>query len=407
MRSTRYVTLILTLAATACAGDPMASAPTATAIEAQPAPLIEAQAGTEVVPGRYIVVLRSGRGAASASARDVVSASGGRVHASFDAALRGFAATLSADEVTRLRHDPAVLYVEQDAVIRAAGKQEDAPWGLDRIDQRDLGLNGTYGWSPTGVGVRAYVIDSGIRTSHEDFGGRASSGFDAVDGGDADDCNGHGTHVAATLGGATYGVAKAVTLVAVRVLDCWGTGTTSSVIAGVDWVTANHVAPAVANLSVSGAASTALDAAIGNAIAAGVTVVVAAGNEARDACGYSPARVSAAITVGATTEADARWALSNTGACLDLFAPGADVLSAAHTGDAAALTMSGTSMATPHVAGTAALYLQQNPAATPATVTSALLSSATRDRLTGTGAGSPNLLAYTAPSEWWGRWDAR
>ncbi|MDQ4076365.1 MAG: S8 family peptidase, partial [Chloroflexota bacterium] len=244
--------------------------------------------------------------------------------------------------------------------------------------------------------VHAYIIDSGIHLSHGEFGGRAVSGFDAVDGGSADDCNGHGTHVAGTVGGATYGVAKDVKLYAVRVLDCRGSSPTSVVIAGVDWVTANHVKPAVANMSLGGGRSSALDEAVGNSIAAGVTYAVAAGNSSRNACFFSPARVGAAITVGSTDASDARSSFSNWGRCLDIFAPGSEITSAWDTGNSAVKTISGTSMASPHVAGVAALYLERNGSASPAEVRDAIVSGATPGIVSDVPWRTPNLFLYSA-----------
>ncbi|MGH9971146.1 MAG: S8 family peptidase [Pyrinomonadaceae bacterium] len=279
--------------------------------------------------------------------------------------------------------------------MRAITTQNNPTWGLDRIDQRDLPLNAQYNYTPTGAGVRAYVIDTGIRTSHSQFGGRASAVYDAF-GGTGQDCNGHGTHVAGTIGGSTYGVAKGALLRAVRVLDCNGDGTDATVIGGVDWVAANRITPAVANMSLGGGASTMLDTAVQNMINASVTTAVAAGNDyGLDACGFSPGRVAAAITVGSSTSTDAKSDFSNIGTCLDLFAPGSSITSAWYVSNTATNTISGTSMATPHVAGVAALYLQNNSAASPATVRDQIVNTATTNHLTGIGAGSPNKLLYS------------
>ncbi len=313
----------------------------------------------------------------------------------YTAALDGFSATLNAGQLNALQHNPNVDYIEQDMEVTAATTQTGATWGLDRVDQRDLPLNGSYSYTPDGAGVRAYIIDTGINTSHTLFGGRATSGYDAVDGGAATDCNGHGTHVAGSVGSSTYGVAKGVSLVAVRVLDCAGSGTNSGVIAGMDWVTANHVKPAVANMSLGGGASTAVDDAVNRMHNAGVTVVVAAGNENQNACNVSPSRAANAITVGATTSTDARASYSNYGSCVDVFAPGSSITSTWYSSNTATSTISGTSMASPHVAGIAALYLQGAPTATPATVANAIISTSTLNKVTSAGTGSPNRLVYS------------
>jgi subtilisin family serine protease len=269
-----------------------------------------------------IIVFRDGVTDVPGLARQLVAQSGGELGFTYTAAVRGFSARIPATALAGLQRHPSIALIEPDQVMSISATQSNATWGLDRIDQRDLPLNGTYVYNADGSGVRSYIIDTGIRTSHNEFGGRASSGYTAInDGRGTDDCNGHGTHVAGTVGGATYGVAKNTALVAVRVLNCRGSGTTSGVIAGVDWVTANHVKPAVANMSLGGGASSTLDNAVGNAVAAGVTFVVAAGNSNANACNYSPARVASAVTVGATTSSDARASYSNFGSCLDIFAP--------------------------------------------------------------------------------------
>ena len=352
------------------------------------------------VPGRYIVVFRPGSAGHDVSAAaDAAARFGGKVHYTYSDALQGFAASLPDAALQGLRHNPNIEFIEVDQTVSLGieAAQIASTWNLDRIDQRTLPLDGFYGYTSTGTGVTAYIIDTGIRSTHTEFTGRASVGYDAVgDGRNGNDCNGHGTHVAGTVGGFTYGVAKNVSLVAVRVLDCAGSGTISGVIAGVDWVTRNKSMPAVANMSLGGGASTALDNAVTTSIGSGVTYVIAAGNSNRDACKASPARVPAAITVGATVSTDARASYSNYGSCLDLFAPGSSVTSAWNTSDSATNTISGTSMATPNVTGVAALYLQNNAAASPASVAAALTGSATTGLVKNAGRNSPNRLLFTS-----------
>jgi subtilisin family serine protease len=310
-------------------------------------------------------------------------------------ALNGFAVEMSPADAEALSQDFRVAYVEEDGVMTATTTQNNPPsWGLDRIDQRNLPLSASYTYNWTGSGVRAYVIDTGILTTHTQFGGRASNVFDAF-GGNGTDCNGHGTHVAGTIGGSTTGVAKSSLPRGVRVLDCNGSGSTSGVISGVDWVRTNFIAPAVANMSLGGGASSALDTAVNNLANAGVPIAVAAGNSNTDACTSSPARAANAITVGATTQTDARASFSNFGTCLDIFAPGQSIVSAWITSTTALATLSGTSMASPHVAGAAALYKQANPSASATTVRNALVNNATTNVISNAGSGSPNRLLYT------------
>jgi subtilisin family serine protease len=391
-------TTVTVLAGTASAGTAFAGTAFAGAVPVPAAGDVLRAGATDAIGDRYIVVLKPG----SAEAGRVTSASvtlarryGGSVRRNFVATVRGFTVDMPAAAARRLAADPAVQYVEQDRVVRPAGTQLDPAWGLDRVDQRTLPLSRSY-TSGAATGVTAYVLDTGIRTSHAEFGGRAVDGWDFIDRDPvAEDCNGHGTHVAGTIGGSTYGVAKDVTLVGVRVLDCQGSGSYSQIIAGVDWVTAHATGPAVANMSLGGDPSTALDDAVNRSIAKGVTYAVAAGNDNKLACSASPARAAAAITVGATDRADARAAFSNYGSCLDIFAPGARIVSAGTVSDTAVVSMSGTSMAAPHVAGAAALVLGALPQQTPAQVRETLVARATPGVVIGPGAGSPNRLLWT------------
>ena len=352
------------------------------------------------IPGQYIIVLedRVDEASVDALADDIVKNARGRKNHVYKHALKGFSAELTEKEAMKIAARAEVKYVEEDGVVTADATQSPATWGLDRIDQRDLPLSNSYTYNFTGSGVKVYIIDTGILTTHNEFGGRAIHGTDTVDGdSNATDCNGHGTHVAGTVGGSTYGVAKGATLVAVRVLNCQGSGTNSGVVAGIDWATADHQAgqPAAANMSLGGGASQATDDAVQRAINDGITMAVAAGNENQNACNVSPARAPNAITVGSTTSTDARSSFSNWGTCLDIFAPGSSITSAWYTSTSATNTISGTSMATPHVAGVAALYLSQFGNASPQTVRDAIVNNSTLNKVTSAGTGSPNRLLYS------------
>jgi len=353
------------------------------------------------IDNNYIVVLddsvvgeRGEYSIAGYMADDMARTYRGKTKQVFKHAMNGFSMEMSEADAEAMAQDYRVLFVEEDGVMTADATQTNPPWGLDRIDQRNLPLNATYNSNWTGSGVRVYVIDTGIRTTHTQFGGRASNVFDAF-GGNGADCNGHGTHVSGTIGGSTYGVAKSALLRGVRVLDCNGSGSTSGVISGVDWVRQNFIAPAVANMSLGGGVSTALDTAVNNLSNAGVAIAVAAGNSNADACNSSPARAANAITTGATTTTDARSSFSNFGTCVDIFAPGSGILSAWFSSNTATATLSGTSMASPHVAGVAALYKQANPSASATTIRNAIVNNAITNVVTNAGTGSPNRLLYS------------
>jgi subtilisin family serine protease len=362
------------------------------------------------IKGQYIVVLkdnaaslaseRSNLSRVSSVARSMATQHRARLVHSYQNVLRGFVVKADDKSLARLLADPRVAYVEEDGLVSIKATQTNATWGLDRVDQRNLPLNQTYTYDTTASGVHAYIIDTGMLGTHSQFSNRVGNGYTAIsDGRGTTDCNGHGTHVAGTVGGSTHGVAKGVTLHPVRVLGCDGTGSFSGIVQGIDWVASNHVKPAVANMSLGGDANQSTDDAVRRLHNAGVTVVVAAGNNGGDACQKSPARVPVAITVGSTDNQDRRSIFSvgssNYGSCLDLFAPGSSITSAWYTSTTATNSISGTSMASPHVAGVAALYLASNPNATPTQVTSAILDNATPGKVTDPKAGSPNLLLYS------------
>jgi subtilisin family serine protease len=404
----RRLAIRLTAVASAATATLGGLAGTAVAAPSAPAVGTISGAGAEgAIPGSYIVVLKPGTPAAdlvTATSRELVRKYGGTVAGNYLSTVRGFHLQATAGEAARLAADPSVAFVEQDAMVD--GKALPAPaasitqskklaWGLDRLDQRSLPLSKSYTYKSASA-ITAYVIDTGIRTSHKEFGGRATSGWDFVDGdATANDCHGHGTHVAGTIGGATYGVAKDVKLIGLRVLGCDGSGSFSDFIAAVDWVTSHAQLPAVANMSLGGPRSKALDAAVKRSIDKGVTYAIAAGNEDQNGCKSSPAATPDAITVGAVDSADRRADFSNWGTCLDIFAPGVNILSSAKGSDTATQKMSGTSMAAPHVAGAAALVLAAHPDWTPRQVRDDLVANAGINLVKDPGKGSPNRLLYT------------
>lgn len=376
----------------------LATATTATALPPLPPPSDATATATATAP--YVVVLKdtASRAPARALAAEAADA-GDRVAAVYDTAVNGFAVRTTAARAAALAADPRVASVEPDAVFHTTDTQPQAPWPLDRIDQRELPLDGSYTYPNRADGVTVYVVDTGINTRHQEFGGRARAGFNGLFLQTSGDCNGHGTHVAATVGGQTYGVAKGVSLVSVKVADCRGAGRLSAMVGGIEWMV-KHAArspatPAVANMSMGGTPSYALNAAVTRAISSGITFVVAAGNDGKDACAGSPASVPQAVTVGATDAEDRRAGFSNHGRCVDLSAPGVSVVSAWKGSTTATARSSGTSMAAPHVAGVAALIRADGTGKTPKQVAAALTRAAVPDRITGLPAGTPNLLLHT------------
>jgi len=359
-----------------------------------------ASAAQDDTEGTYIIVLKSANDIEGKEKQ--IAQMGGRTEKRFTNAINGLTVKIKHKDADLLRTEPNVLSVELDQPMFALDTQTPTPsWGLDRTDQRALPLSDSFTASAYGAGVDVYVVDTGVSTTHTDFSGRLRSGFSAInDGRGSNDCNGHGTHVAGTAAGTTYGVAKAASIIPVRVLDCAGSGSNTGVIAGLDWIIANHSAgvAAVANMSLGGGASLALDTAVQNAINDGVVMAVAAGNSNANACNYSPARAANAITVGATDRTDVRASYSNFGSCLDIFAPGTSITSAWINSSTAINTISGTSMASPHVAGVAAALLSANPTLSPADISSMLRSSATPNVVSTAGTGSPNYLLYLDPA---------
>lgn len=408
MRIPLPLSAVAVVCAVALAGcDAAGPASTAPAMAQADAVMSGVSSAGQTIPDQYIVVFNDGVADAPGLARRLNQSQGGQLLHTYEHAIKGFAFRGSAQAAAAFERNPNVRYVEQDQMAYAVATQSNPTWGLDRIDQRPNTLDNSYTYNVDGSGVTAYIIDTGIRKSHSDFLGRVSSSyFDAfTDGQNGNDCNGHGTHVAGTVGGTTYGVAKGVSLVAVRVLDCGGSGSWSGVVAGMDWATGHHngpadggtATPAVANMSLGGGASQAVDDAVQRMINDGISTSVAAGNgnmggKEQDACGYSPARVPDAITIGATSQSDSKTSWSNYGSCVDWFAPGYQITSAWYTGDTATNTISGTSMAAPHVAGAAALYLQNHPGASALAVRDALYSFTTKGVVTNSKTANNHLL---------------
>src|SRR5687768_14292361 len=355
------------------------------------APVFAQGGGSQRIPGQYIVVFTDDVADAPGTARQMVNTHGGALLYAYSGVLKGFAARFSEQAAAAIARNPNVAYVEEDQTVSISTTQSNATWGIDRIDQRNRPLSGTYTYTATASAVRVYIIDTGISTSHTQFGGRASNVYDAF-GGSGQDCNGHGTHVAGTVGSSTYGVAKAAMLRGVRVLNCSGSGSTSGIIAGMDWVRNNRINPAVANMSLGGGYSSSLNTAANNLSNSGVFVAVAAGNSNANACNYSPASASAVTSVASSTSSDAKSSFSNYGSCTHLYAPGSSITSTWLNGGTN--TISGTSMASPHVAGVAALYKATYGNASSSTIRTWLINNSTSGVITGNPSGTPNRLLY-------------
>jgi subtilisin family serine protease len=382
------VAVAVTLFVLAACAEPVSSpSPSMVRVGPELAPLLRSGSAEEI-PGQYIVVFNDDVGDPHGKAKEKAQKAKANVKFSYGSALKGFAAELSDEAVAELRADADVAYIEQDQTVSLQTTQTGATWGIDRIDQRSRPLSGTYTYTATGAGVRAYIIDTGIRPTHSQFGSRASTVYGS------NDCNGHGTHVAGTIGGSTHGVAKGVLLRGVRVLNCSGSGTWSGIIAGVDWVRANHIKPAVANMSLGGGFSTSVNTAVNNLANAGVFVAVAAGNSNANACNYSPASASAVTSVMSSTSTDAKSSFSNWGSCAHVYAPGSSITSAWHTSNTATNTISGTSMASPHVAGVAALYKSSIGDHSSSTIRTWIINNSTSGVITGNPSGTPNRLLY-------------
>ncbi len=398
MRSSRPLLLLVVGLTAACSDQP--SGPIGPQAETRLAPLHSAAAGGQIIEGSYIVILKAGASPAAAAALEGVEP---RFVYSI---VNGFAAQLSSGQLQALQRNPQVEYIEADqAYTTTATQSMDSngdPWGLDRINQRDLPLDKKYTYTYTGKTVRSYIIDTGIYTAHTDFGGRASNVYDAF-GGNGQDCNGHGTHVAGTVGGKVYGVAKETMLRGLRVLDCNGSGSTSGIISAVDWLRSNHIKPAIANMSLGGGLSSTLNTAVRNLSDSGVFVAVAAGNSNADACNYSPASAGynhAVATVAASTRTDYKASYSNYGTCVDLYAPGSAIKSAWYTSSSATNTINGTSMASPHVAGVAALVKHRYGDIASGSVWNYIYNATTSGKILSNPSGTPNRLLYKYVTAW-------